>query len=152
MNSIVLLKFVPVDAREKSKGLILNPADGAALETALSLAGMEDIVCLLSMGPMCFKELMEEYQARSPKLRSFLISDSAIAGSDTAATSKVLAKAVQTIEKQQNISFDLIFAGRRSTDGETSQVPVETATRLGFPFISNVDGKSVREGEKIIRL
>lgn len=41
MNSIVLLKFVPVDAREKSKGLILNPADGAALETALSLAGME---------------------------------------------------------------------------------------------------------------
>ena len=148
MNSIVLLKFVPVDAREKSKGLILNPADGAALETALSLAGTEDIVCLLSMGPMCFKELMEEYQARSPKLRSFLISDSAIAGSDTAATSKVLAKAVQTIEKQQNISFDLIFAGRRSTDGETSQVPVETAARLGFPFISNVDGKSVREGEK----
>lgn len=140
MNSVVLLKFVST-----SEGNILNPADESALETALSLTTPADIVCLLAMGPYIFKNLLLEYQARSPQIRSFLVSDVSLAGSDTAATSKALVAAFKTLEARLNVTFDLIIAGRRSVDGETSQVPVEFASRLGLPFLGNLDGKQISE-------
>jgi electron transfer flavoprotein beta subunit len=54
-----------------------------------------------------------------------LLTDSAFAGSDTAATSRILAEAVKLLG-----DYDLIFCGRRSTDGETGQVGPELAARL----------------------
>lgn len=65
-------------------------------------------------------------------VKAVLISDKAYAGSDTLATSKVLAKAIEKINP------DLIFCGRQSVDGDTAQVPPQLAQRLNFQLVSRV--------------
>ena len=64
--------------------------------------------------------------------RSVLISERALAGSDTLATSRALALAL----KRENP--DLIICGRNSADGDTGQVGPETAELMGLPHISHV--------------
>ena len=72
------------------------------------------------------------------------ITDRALAGSDTLATSRALSLALQR-EKP-----DLIICGRNSADGDTGQVGPEIAELMGLPHISSArkldlsdDGKSV---------
>src|SRR6266496_2850661 len=60
-----------------------------------------------------------------------LISDPAFAGSDTLATSRALAAAIN-----QRGPFGLVLAGLNSVDGETGQVPPQLAELLGLPFLS----------------
>ena len=61
-----------------------------------------------------------------------LITDRALAGSDTLATSRALALALQ------REAPDLIICGRNSTDGETGQVGPEVAELMGLPHVSHV--------------
>lgn len=55
---------------------------------------------------------------------AYLVSDRAFAGSDTWATSKVIASAIRKIG-----NYDIIFAGRQAIDGDTAQVELHKFLR-----------------------
>ena len=105
----------------------VNPFDGAALECALEW-GAE--ITVVSMAPKSAMPALENLTRLG--VRVVLISDPMYAGSDTQATSYVLACALE------KLSPDLIFAGRQSMDGDTAQVPPMLAERLGLDFVSGV--------------
>ena len=137
MNILVLFKAVPsvsagLDGEQKTTELIVNPADLSALEEALVLKQTHGArVTVATMGIARCESLLKECVARGAD-EAVLITDKAFAGSDTCATSRILAEAVKQLG-----GFDLIFCGRRSTDGETGQVGPELAVRLGLPYIAN---------------
>lgn len=61
------------------------------------------------------------------------VTDPAFAGSDTWATARALAAAVEHLG-----GFDLVLLGRNSVDADTGQVPPELAELLGLPFCTGV--------------
>jgi electron transfer flavoprotein alpha subunit len=61
------------------------------------------------------------------------ICDEAFAGSDTLATARALAAALEA-----DGPYDLVLVGRNSLDGETGQVGPELAELLGLPFADGV--------------
>ena len=124
----------------------LNPFDECALECALSLTNSE--ITVLAMAPLAFKEKLESLTRLGVK--TVLISDPLFAGSDTIATSKVLAKAISILNP------DLVFAGRQSVDGDTGQVPSMLSELLGFDLFREVmdinDNDFVLRDSKEIKL
>ena len=122
----------------------LNPFDMSALECALSLKPKK--VIALSMAPLSVKSQLESITRLGAEC--VLVSDALYAGSDTIATAKVLEKAVQ------QFSPDIIFCGRQSIDGDTSQVPPMLAKRLGFDIKTKViecdeTGCKLRNGQAV---
>lgn len=123
----------------------LNPFDGAALECALQ-SGAKEVIAL-TMAP---KSVLPNFQSLTRLgVRCVFISDPLYAGSDTQATSLVLAEVIKRINP------DFVFCGRQSVDGDTAQVPSMIAQRLGFIIKTKVigfDGKNVmlRNGETFI--
>ncbi len=160
MNSLVCIKQVPdtqdigidpVTGRMLRDGVqgIVNPYDLLALETALRLreAGHGGRVSVLSMGPPQAEEALKECLSLGADA-AYLACDAAFAGSDTFATSLVLAGAVAKIEETGG-AFDLILCGKQSLDGETAQVGPQIAEHLGLPQITGavevaVTGREVR--------
>ena len=123
----------------------LNPFDGAALECALE-TGAKEIIAL-SMAPMSALNAFQSLTRLG--VRGVFISDPLYAGSDTQATSLVLAEAVKRLKP------DLVFCGRQSVDGDTAQIPPMLAQRLDFSIKAKVietDGTSVtlRNGKTLI--
>ena len=117
---------------------IVNPLDLYAIETAISLRdthGGEAIA--LSMGPPGAATALREAIAMGIDA-AVLVSDRALAGSDTWATSHVLAAAVRKLG-----DVDLVICGERATDGDTGQVGPGIASFLGLPvvtYVSEVEG------------
>jgi len=122
--------------------LIVNPSDESALEAALRLKGDGEI-CLITMGSAAAGKTLKSLLAYGAD-RAVLVSDSAMAGSDTFATAKTLCAALNYLG-----SFNLVLCGRRAIDGETGQVPPELAVLLGFPFATNVIDIGIAEGSLI---
>lgn len=106
----------------------LNPFDATALECALQ-TGSKDIT-VLSMSPIGNLDVLKTLTRYG--IKAVIVSDKAYAGSDTIATSLVLAKALQ------RIAPDYVFCGRQSIDGDTAQVPPMLAERLGYGYFPNV--------------
>ena len=143
-NIVVCIKGVPVPGsvqvdpetntlKRESAELILNPNDLPALEMAIRLKekyGAE--VTAISMGPPNVIPVLRRAYAMGCD-RIILLSDRAFAGADTLATSYVLARALEKI-----FNYDLVLMGLSSIDGETAQVPPETAAILGIPSVTNV--------------
>lgn len=118
----------------KNTDSILNPLDRQALSAALKLkeaSGAE--IAAVSMGPDKALDVLKEAIAMGAD-DAALLSDSKFTGSDTCATSKVLAASIKEIFK----NTDLILFGQSASDGETSQTGAQTAVRLGLPYITNV--------------
>ena len=118
--------------REGSKSIV-NPFDLYAIEEALAIreqAGGE--VIALSMGPEKAKSALIEALSMGAD-RAVLLSDRAFGGSDTWATSYVLAKAIETIG-----SVDLILCGKQAIDGDTAQVGAGIAAKLDIRQAANV--------------
>jgi electron transfer flavoprotein beta subunit len=67
--------------------------------------------------------------------RAVMLSDPAFAGSDTLATSHILAAACRWIGE-----FDLVVLGNLSVDGSTAQVCSQLAELLGLPSVMHVIG------------
>ena len=109
----------------------LNPFDGAAIASALEAS---DDVTLLAMSPM--SDLAEMRALTRLGVKAVLVSDKSFAGSDTTATSLVLAAAIRGLRP------DVVFCGFRSVDGDTAQVPPMLAERLGFGFFGGIVDKS----------
>ena len=116
---------------------IINPLDLYAIEIAVQLRerhGGE--VTVVSMGPPKALSALKEAIAMGIDT-GLLISDKAFAGSDTWATSYVLAAAIRKLGE-----FDLIVCGERATDGDTGQVGPGIASFLDLPvatYVSKVD-------------
>jgi len=157
MKIVVCIKQVPetndakIDPETKRivrEGLsaVLNPFDTYAIEEAVNLSkkhGGE--VIALSMGPERAKSVIREAISVGAD-RGVLLSDRAFGGSDTWATSYILAKAIEKIG-----GVDLVLCGRQAIDGDTAQVGPGIAAHLDWQLAAHV---MAVEGvtEKTIRL
>lgn len=114
---------------------ILNPLDKQALEAALNLKDKYNVhITAVTMGPKKAEAILKEAIALGAD-DAILLCDSQFAGSDTNATSTVLAYAI----KEKLPQTDLILCGQTAIDGETSQTGISTASRLDCPCITNVN-------------
>ena len=116
---------------------VINPLDRNAVEAALQLKegpypGAE--IVLLSMAPPFTSPALREMLAMGAD-RAVLVSDKVFAGSDTLATSVVLAAAIKRLG-----AFDLVLCGDMTLDGSTAQVPSQLAELLCIPNIMHVTG------------
>jgi electron transfer flavoprotein alpha subunit len=143
MKIAVCVKYVPVVARLKfdyqNKSIIregvpseINPFDLLGLVRAVAMkTSPRDQVVVLSMGPPQAREGLVQCLALGAD-RAVLLTDRALAGSDTLATARALALALE----RENP--DLIVCGRNSADAETGQVGPEIAELMGLPHIGQV--------------
>lgn len=130
------IKIDPVTNTLKRDGVpsIINPDDKAALECALSLKDKYNAtVCTLSMGPQQAEIALRETLAMGAD-EAYLLTDRAFAGSDTLATSTIIAAAIR------KIGADLVIAGRQAIDGDTAQVGPQIAEHLDLPQITYAMG------------
>ena len=125
---------------------IINPLDLYAIEIAIQLReahGGE--VTAISMGPPNAVKALREAVAMGCD-SAVLICDKRFAGSDTWATSYVLAGAIRRLGE-----VDLILCGERATDGDTGQVGPGIASFLDLPAATYV-AKIDEVGEQTLRL
>ena len=116
-----------------SMATITNPDDLNAVEAALVLkeqTGAEVVV--VCMGPPPAEGMLRECLARGCD-RAVLVSGREFGGSDTYATSQILAAAINKIGVEEN---DIVMCGRQAIDGDTAQVGPQIAEKLGLPQIS----------------
>ena len=124
---------------------MMNPACKHAVEAALQLKEKYGAsVTALTMGPPAAEEVLREALAMGAN-RGILISDRLLAGSDTYATSLILASAIQ----KECLSFDLILCGAYTSDSETAQVGPQLAEELNLPSAAyaenlEVNGRTLR--------
>ncbi|MGI6730971.1 MAG: electron transfer flavoprotein subunit beta [Anaerovoracaceae bacterium] len=125
---------------------ILNHDDANALEEALRIKDEypDTHITVLSMGPPQAQDMLNECLAMGAD-EAILVSDRAVGGSDTWATSNVLAAAIQKIG-----DFDLLFAGRQAIDGDTAQVGPQCAEKLGIPQVTYVTDFKIEKNMKNI--
>ncbi len=113
---------------------IINPLDLYAIEAALEIKERCNAqVTAISMGPPQAVTALKEAVAMGVD-EAVLVSDRAFAGSDTWATSYILAGAIKQLGE-----FDLILCGERATDGDTGQVGPEMAAALDLPVVTYVN-------------
>jgi electron transfer flavoprotein beta subunit len=126
--------------------LIINPWDEYSVEEALLLRDeYGGTVTAISMGPEEALEALKHAVAMGAD-EAIRIWDDACAGSDTLATSYVLAKAIEKIG-----DVDLILCGKSAIDAQTWQTGVALATRLGCPSLMyTIDITELDSDEKSI--
>ena len=110
---------------------VVNGNDEYVLEKALKLveAAGEGEVVLLTMAPANAPETMRKALAMGAT-SGVLVTDPAIEGCDTVATTRILAAALKTLE------FDLVFAGVDTSDGRPVVVAPGVAALTGLPYLS----------------
>lgn len=145
LNIIVLAKQVP-DTRNVGKDAmkedgtinraalpaIFNPEDLNALEQALQLkdANPGSTITMLTMGLPRSAEVIREGIFRGAD-GGIVLTDRALGGADTLATSYSLAQAVKKFGK-----YDIVICGRQAIDGDTAQVGPQIAEKLGVPQVT----------------
>ena len=145
LNIIVLAKQVP-DTRNVGKDAmkeygtinraalpaIFNPEDLNALEQALQLkdANPGSTITMLTMGLPRSAEVIREGIFRGAD-GGIVLTDRALGGADTLATSYSLAQAVKKFGK-----YDIVICGRQAIDGDTAQVGPQIAEKLSVPQVT----------------
>ena len=112
---------------------ITNPDDLNALEAALQLkdeTGCEVVV--VTMGPPPAEGMLRECIARGAD-RCVLISGREFGGSDTFATSQIIAAGVNKVGVGPE---DIVLCGRQAIDGDTAQVGPQIAEKLHLPQVT----------------
>ncbi len=152
MNILVCIKIVSQatfsdslsekDERLDSSRLGINPADAYALELALRIKDREKgtMVTVLTMAPSYVEKSLRDAIAAGAD-DAVIISDSRAAGSDTLATSKIIAAAIKTLPP-----FDLILCGKKAIDSETGHIGPQLHALLGLPLLTNVTSFKLEEG------
>ncbi|NPA24037.1 MAG: electron transfer flavoprotein subunit beta/FixA family protein [Crenarchaeota archaeon] len=133
---VPIVSTVKVDERTGSlirEGVptTLNPWDYAAIELALKLR--EEYggkVVAISMAPPFARDVLEDIIGMGVD-EAYLVSDRAFAGSDTLATSYILAAAIRYVMPD----FDIVLAGQEAADSLTSHVPAQVASFLSVPYL-----------------
>lgn len=155
MRIAALVKQIPAfaelelgdDGRLKRDGLELemNPYCRRAVAQAVELAAAvgDGTVTVFTLGPPAADGVLREAIAwgteNAVSVEGVLVTDPAFAGSDTLATARALAAAIE-----HEGPFDLVLAGRNSVDAETGQVGPELAELLDLPFATGVRNLSMK--------
>ena len=124
---------------------ITNPDDLNAVEAALKLkdeTGCEVVV--VTMGPPPAEGMLRELLARGAD-KAVLISAREFGGSDTYATSQIIAAAIDHMGLEKD---DIVFCGRQAIDGDTAQVGPQIAEKLGLPQVTYAQDIK-KEGETL---
>ena len=116
MKILVCVKQVP----DTSGRLAVNP-DGT-LNRAL----------MQTMGPPPAEGMLRELMAMGAD-DAYLVSGREFGGSDTYATSQIIAAALDTIGIDED---DIVFCGRQAIDGDTAQVGPQIAEKLHLPQVT----------------
>ena len=144
MKAIVCVKQVPDTSgkvavnpdgtlNRASMETITNPDDLNAVEAALKLKDETGCkVVVITMGPAPAEGMLRELLARGAD-EAVLVSAREFGGSDTFATSQILAAAVKKVGLEDD---DIVFCGRQAIDGDTAQVGSQIAEKLDIPQIS----------------
>ena len=139
MEFVVCIKQVPDSNKiemdletgsliRESTGAKTNPYDLSAIEACLQVRDkVGGVINAISMGPRQAKFALRNALALGVD-NSWLISDNSFAGSEVFATSYRLAQSISIVSNP-----DIIFCGKQSTDGDTSQVGPELAELLQIP-------------------
>lgn len=144
MKAIVCVKQVPDTSgkvavnpdgtlNRASMATIINPDDKNAVEAALALKDATGCkVVVVTMGPPPAQGMLRELIAMGAD-EGVLVSAREFGGSDTFATSQILAAAIKKIGLEDD---DVVFCGRQAIDGDTAQVGSQIAEKLDIPQIS----------------
>ncbi len=125
---------------------IINPDDMNAIEAALALK--DELGCkvvAVTMGPMTAETMLRELMAMGVD-EGLLISGREFGGSDTYATSQIVAAGIDTYGLDED---DIIFAGRQAIDGDTAQVGPQVAEKLHIPQVTYA-GEIKKEGNTLL--
>lgn len=131
-------RLITVDAPKK-----ISDFDKNALEEAVRLKEkLSGEIITVTVGPEEAKTTIREALAMGAD-KSYIITDPTFEGSDTLATSYILAEAVKKLDP-----FDLILCGEASVDSFSAQVGPRLADRLGIALITYVK-KLMVEGDTV---
>ena len=112
---------------------IINPDDMNAVEAALALK--DELGCKVvafTMGPPPAEGMLRELMAMGVD-EGVLITAREFGGSDTYATSQIIAAGIDTYGVDED---DVILAGRQAIDGDTAQVGPQIAEKLHLPQVT----------------
>jgi electron transfer flavoprotein beta subunit len=153
MNVVVCVKQIPDPAEpgqldpetktlKRDGKLILDESDSYGVEMALQLvdtAGGGEVT-LVSMAPNNEVGGIRTALAMGAA-KAILVSDPALAGSDSLGTAKVLAAAIKRAEP------DLVLTATESSDGYTGTVPEQLAGLLDLPSVTFAKQIAVGDGK-----
>ncbi len=112
---------------------IINPFDMYAIEEAVRLKErLNGKVTVITMGPPQAESALREAISLGCD-DAVLLTDRKFAGSDTWATSYVLAQAIRKMG-----SFSVIVCGKQASDGDTAQIGPGISTHLDIPQVTYV--------------
>ena len=112
---------------------ITNPDDMNAVEAALKLKDATGCkVTVVTMGPPPAAGMLRELMAMGAD-EGVLVSAREFGGSDTYATSQILAAALSTLGVEKD---DIVMCGRQAIDGDTAQVGPQIAEKLHLPQVT----------------
>ena len=112
---------------------IINHDDKTGIEAALQLKEqLGGTVTVVSMGPPQADVALREALAMGCD-DAYLVSAREFGGSDTYATSGILAAALK------KVGYDIVITGRQAIDGDTAQVGPQIAEKLSLPQVSYVE-------------
>jgi electron transfer flavoprotein beta subunit len=157
MNIAVCVKQIPDPAvpgkldddrtLDRSGDPILDESDSYGVEMALQLAdkaGGGDVV-LISMAPEGATKGIRTALAMGAA-RAVLVTDDALAGSDSLSTAKVIAKAVERAG-----DVELLLTATESSDGYTGTIPGQVAELLGWPALTFAKHVEIGDGKVTIQ-
>ena len=157
MNIAVCIKWVPVVSRMKfdpeTKRIVregvpseVNDYDIVAVQRASELRDqLGGRVTAITMGPPQARDGLARCLAQGAD-DAIHVNDAACAGSDTLATSRVLASVLR------RGPYDLVLFGNFSVDAETGQVGPEVAEMLGFAQVTGASKLDVVDGGRAVRV
>ncbi|MCH5215972.1 MAG: electron transfer flavoprotein subunit beta/FixA family protein [Muribaculaceae bacterium] len=161
LNIVVLAKQVPdthnvgKDAMKEDGTInraalpaIFNPEDLNALEQALQLKDKYEgsTITMLTMGLPRASEVIREGLYRGAD-GGIVLTDRALGGADTLATSYSLAQAVKHLD-----NVDIIIGGRQAIDGDTAQVGPQIAEKLGLPQVTYAEAiLDIKDGKVTVK-
>jgi electron transfer flavoprotein beta subunit len=112
---------------------IFNPEDLCALEQALRIRDRHGgSVTVVTMGLPKACDILRDALGYGAD-RAVLLTDRRAAGSDTLATSYILARVVD------RLGADIVLCGRQAIDGDTAQVGPQIAEKLGLTLITYLE-------------
>ena len=127
---------------------ITNHDDLAAVEAALKIKDNTGCkVVAVSMGPPPAEGMLRELLAMGVD-EAYLICGREFGGSDTYATSQIIAAGITHIGVE---SDDMIFCGRQAIDGDTAQVGPQIAEKLHIPQITYAADIKVENGSVTVK-
>lgn len=155
LHVAVLAKQVPqhddlrLDAdgrlRREGRPLEMNPYCRRAVAKGVELARSTGGTCtVVTLGPPAAAEVLREAIAWGAD-GGVLVTDPALAGSDTLVTARALAAALRLLAGGRGAPYDLVVAGLGSVDADTGQVAPQVAEMLDLPLLTGVRDLSVEE-------